>query len=432
MKTETSSTNSSSSINLIALLISSAMIGVLVGLVSAAFLRFLDWSTHLLWQELPHQIAPQGSPTAYTLIICTLGGLIVGVCQKYLGNHPPSLQETLQEFRKTGRIEYKHLPNGIVNVLASLVFGGSLGPEAGLTDMIGGLATWFGDFRARHHYVRRALTYAAVSAGLAFLGSPIGGAFLTSESSEDEILPPFPKFLPALVGACAGFGGFIWFMGYTLGGFSHLPSPTERQPVNLLLAIPVALVGAAAGLGYHFSSLFLKKFFSPLAQQPVLRGLFGGLGLGILGSFLPLTLFSGEHDFRFLVEQGAQLGFAVLFLTGLAKMFANALCLTTGWKGGIIFPLIFSGASLGLACSVLFPVIPPIVGVAGGMAATTVTILRQPLAVIVIALGIMRAETAGVIVVATLVGYTLTQPFFPPRKTHVVSEKIASASQPNQ
>ena len=395
-----------------AFLLSSILIGFIVGIASALFLRFLDWNIHFLWEVLPQWIAPNNEIPFYALIVCTIGGTIIGLCQKYLGNHPPSLAETLATFRKTGRVEYKHLPHGIVNVLVSLIFGGSLGPEAGLTDMIGGLVTWLGDLRKQHNYIKRILTQAAMSAGLAFFGSPLGGAVLTFETSDGDILPRIQNFLPSLLGTCAGFAGFVWAMGNSLGKNFIFPAEMA-QPVNMLLAIPVALIGAGGGMIFHLLSTQLNKYFSPLASRPLLRGIIGGVGLGIMGSLMPLTLFSGEHELRVLIDESAKMGFLLLFVLGVAKMLATTLCLATGWKGGIIFPPMFGGAALGLACSVLFPAIHPMVGVTAGMAATTAVIMRQPVAVIIILLGILRGETAGVIVVATLVGYTVTMPFFP-------------------
>jgi H+/Cl- antiporter ClcA len=201
-------------------------------------------------------------------------------------------------------------------------------------------------------------------------------------------------------------------MGDNLGKNFAFP-PAVSQPLNMLLAVPIAVVGAAGGMVFHFSSIQLNKYFAALANRPVLRGILGGVGLGIMGSLLPLSLFSGEHELRILIDESAKMGFVLLLVLGVVKMVVTTLCLASGWKGGIIFPPMFGGAALGLACSLLFPVIHPMVGVTAGMAATAAVIMRQPLAVIIILLGILRGETAGVIVVATLVGYLITMPFFP-------------------
>ena len=73
----------------------------------------------------------------------------------------------------------------------------------------------------------------------------------------------------------------------------------------------------------------------------------GGLILGVLGTVLPLTLFSGEEQMAELTE--TYLGFApwVLILTGVAKLFLTNVCIQSGWRGGHFFPVIFCGVSIG-------------------------------------------------------------------------------------
>ena len=84
----------------------------------------------------------------------------------------------------------------------------------------------------------------------------------------------------------------------------------------------------------------------------------GGLGMGIIGAFLPLTLFSGEAETVELIGRSAEIGVAMLIVLGIAKLFATSLLLATGWKGGYIFPIMFTGVAMGLAASLLFPDIP--------------------------------------------------------------------------
>jgi len=54
-----------------------ALLGGAVGAVSAGFLHFIEWAQELLWQVLTPGLPLQ------SLVICTLGGLLVGLCQRY-------------------------------------------------------------------------------------------------------------------------------------------------------------------------------------------------------------------------------------------------------------------------------------------------------------------------------------------------------------
>lgn len=55
----------------------------------------------------------------------------------------------------------------------------------------------------------------------------------------------------------------------------------------------------------------------------VWRGLIGGVGMGIIGLLLPLTLFSGE-------EQTAEIGFIMLIVLALSKLLVTSLLLASG------------------------------------------------------------------------------------------------------
>ena len=85
-----------------------------------------------------------------------------------------------------------------------------------------------------------------------------------------------------------------------------------------------------------------------------MRGFIGGLGLGIAGALLPLVLFSGEAETLEVINHAAEIGTLMLIVLALVKLFITTLCLTTGWKGGYIFPTMFAGAALGMAAHLIF------------------------------------------------------------------------------
>ena len=397
-----------------ALLIWSAGIGFVVGLVTAIVMRILGWGIDILWHRLPHMISPNHEFSIYPLLVCTIGGLLVGLCQHYLGDHPQPFEKSLARFRETGRFEYRYLPHGQITTLISLIFGGSLGPEAALVDLVGGLSTFLTEKYSQRRRMRRALRYASISGMLAALfRSPIGGAVLPLEEPGQERLSGFWRIIPGLVAAIFGLAAFLWLAG---GLFGEIVTDAPRdfwEAGDLLWAIPVALVGTGGGTFYVLLHRHLPKITSPLTDRKIIRGLIGGIGLGILGSWMPLTLFSGQHEFETLVNQGMEMGVFALLLLAAAKLLATNLCLSTGWKGGHIFPLMFSGAALGLACHAAVPALHPLVAVVAAMSAATVVVLRQPIAVILIMVVMIQIQFVAVVTLATLLGYLLTRPLFP-------------------
>ena len=141
-----------------------------------------------------------------------------------------------------------------------------------------------------------------------------------------------------------------------------------------------------------------------LKAHLVLRGLIGGLGMGIIGVLLPLTLFSGEEQTLDLIYHASEIGFWMLILLAASKLIATSLLLATGWKGGYIFPIMFAGVALGMVGKLLFPGIPTAVTVAATLAGALVAALRAAsLFAALFTLVLVQAETAPVVALAVIV-----------------------------
>jgi H+/Cl- antiporter ClcA len=140
----------------------------------------------------------------------------------------------------------------------------------------------------------------------------------------------------------------------------------------------------------------------------IVRGFIGGLGLGIAGALLPLTLFSGEAQTHEVITHAAEIGAAMLIVLALVKLFITSLCLATGWKGGYIFPTMFAGAALGMAAHLIFPAIPEAVAVAAAMGGTMVATMKAPIFSALFVTVLVQIEASPVIAIAVIVGALAT------------------------
>jgi hypothetical protein len=95
------------------------------------------------------------------------------------------------------------------------------------------------------------------------------------------------------------------------------------------------------------------------------------------------VLFSGQTDLGALISNGANYSAGTLLLILLCKGIAYALALA-GFRGGPVFPAMFLGAVMGIALSHL-PGLPLIAGVAIGIGAMCVVMLRLPLTSVLLA-----------------------------------------------
>jgi H+/Cl- antiporter ClcA len=386
-----------------------ALLGLITALVTFAFVALVHQGTHLLWEEAA--LALNMDPRLFTIVVCALGGLLVGLLVKLFGDHTGIFAEVMQEFGKTGRFDYRNAPGIVITAFVSLVAGGSLGPEAPLADASGGIGTLMADKLKLNEQETRTLGYSGISGMLAaFITSPFGGALLGLESSQGETTGRMAYFwvlFPSLVSSGVATIVFVLLSGAFFETLYRFPAYDPRL-TDLFYAAPLGLIGGAVGLLFMISLQRLKGLFEFMKSRVVLRGVIGGLGMGLIGALLPLTLFSGEAETVELIARAAEIGVAMLIVLGFAKLFATSLLLATGWKGGYIFPIMFSGVALGMALSLLFPGIPVPVAVAATMAGALVAALKAPLFAALFTSALVQKETGAVIAVAVVVSALLT------------------------
>ncbi|MCJ7512091.1 MAG: chloride channel protein [Anaerolineales bacterium] len=391
------------------LLVLVALLGLVSASITFGFIALVDQGTQLVWQQLA--LALGIDPRLFTLLICTLGGLLVGLLVKLFGDHNGIFAEVMLEFGKTGRFDYRHAPGIVITAFVSLISGASLGPEAPLADACGGISTLLSDRLKLDDQETRTLGFSGVSGMLgAFITNPFGGALLGLESARGG--PGGKKtyfwvLFPSLLSSAVATVVFVMLTGVFFDTLYQFPAYTPRL-ADLLYAAPLGLVGGLAGVLFMVSLGRLQRLFQPMKGRLVLRGLIGGLGMGIIGALLPLTLFSGEAGTLDLITQAAELGAVMLIVLSLSKLLATSLLLATGWKGGYIFPIVFASVALGLAVNLLFPAIPVAVTVAATMAGALVAALRAPLFAALFTLAMVQAETSPAVAVAVVASALLT------------------------
>ncbi len=386
-----------------------ALLGIISALVTFTFVVLVDQGTRLIWEQSAEALGID--PRLFTILVCSIGGLAVGLLVKLFGDHNAIFADLMQEFGKTGRFDYRHAPGIAITAFVSLISGASLGPEAPLADACGGLGTLVSDRLKLDDQESRAMGYSGVSGMLAsFITNPFGGALLGLESAQGGVTGKqayFWELFPSLLASAVSTVVFVLLSGKFFETLYKFPQYTPRL-ADMVYAVPLGLLGGVVGVLFMLSLRRMQRFFLVMKGRVVLRGLLGGLGMGIIGALLPLTLFSGEEETVDLINHAAEIGVVMLIVLGLVKLFATSLLLATGWKGGYIFPIMFASIALGLALDILFPSIPVAVCVAATTAGALVAALRAPLFAALFTLVLVQKETAAVIAVAVVVSALLT------------------------
>ncbi len=111
---------------------------------------------------------------------------------------------------------------------------------------------------------------------------------------------------------------------------------------------------------------------------------------GLEGHGTSLVLFSGENSLAPLIQDADSFTVGALVALVVCKGLAYSFSLS-GFRGGPIFPAMFIGAAGGIALSHL-PGLPMIAGVAMGIGAVAVTILRLPMTSVLLTSLFLQAD----------------------------------------
>lgn len=272
------------------------VLAVPISLLMAVYLYAVARGTNLLWDIVPQTLLPGLDIRIYTILVATLAGLLVGVVMRYLGH---TGEKTLQqELTEEGRVDHRGLPGLLIGAVIALAAGASLGPEGPLAHVGGGIATWWSERRKHPVEVKRVVSLGGIAAVFGpFLGTPLGGAFLSIEFTG---LLNFPLYVNFIAGTLATLIGFLVIQSvssYSIAGLYNFPDPGYRH-VYLLYAVGLGLVGVVHAFVFKFVFAVTKRLTAPLQKWTVLKTLLGGLLFGVIGAFLPLTLFSGESEWE--------------------------------------------------------------------------------------------------------------------------------------
>jgi len=365
-------------------------------------------------------------------MICTLGGLVVGLLAV-------NLQSVgMPDFIAKQRSSTESLP-GLRPYLAPLLllslltstFGFSVGPEAPMV-VAGGLvgsawSQWL--YGASDDASARVMAFAGAAGALtAFIGMPVAGALFVLEITRPSAglnKEAYDALTPAVCASCASLitaKSLLAPAAPICGHFAYgLVGDALTGRALAAIALGAGVGGAVIGRGFVLLVAALRKAMWPVApaeetcevdrrwcgprtRHVLVKGAVG-LCVGVLGRYFPQALFWGEGSLQPVLDGGRtalgdvwpglsaamcaravvsvsspwQTGAAALQV-GAAKLVAIALACAGGFPGGIIFPLFFAAAAIAHSLVAIVPSALMPVWVMSLMTATLSAVTRTPLA----------------------------------------------------
>lgn len=356
-------------------------LGAGVGLLVSAFIWGVVAVKNLVWSQSAWNYSGW-----LVFFICLVGGLVVGCINQFEHNKSSQAHDLDEVFQEVENIEQNELPSASHIVrrvglgIASLGFGGPLGPEAPLIEIASQMS-------ARLASVLRIARFEAVQISVAgalgaLFGAPL--ALATDEATHSEKPSPqahrFIQLGPEII---AGVTAFIVFKKLLPGdGFHSFTGDSGPDNsligMNLLwVAVAALLVGCVVRAFQSALPRVRRVTVSHVPGGAITAGLLGGAVLGVGGMTNKLVLFSGHHEIQELVDEHRKWSFLLGIM--LLKIVVLLACLAGGWFGGQIFPMAFIGAALSLAVGDIVGSHASLMLAGVGFVAASTVGLRKPL-----------------------------------------------------
>jgi H+/Cl- antiporter ClcA len=408
------------------LLVIAAIIGAPVSAAAYFFLALVSKMQGWIFTDLPKGLGFHAEPLWWPILPLLLAGVLVALTIRYLpgqGGRSPADGFKAGE----GPPSPIELPGIVLAAFATLCLGVVLGPEAPLIALGGGLGVVAVRLVKRDAPARTRTVVAAAGSFAAIstlLGSPLTGAFLLMEASglggSMMELVLVPGLLAAGVGSLIFVGLDAWTglgtFSLAIPGLPHVGAPTLAE---FGWALAVGVLAVPFGLAIRWLGLLLRPHVE--RRMMLLTPLVGLAVAGLAIAFAAGTgkgssevLFSGQSALGPFVSNSASYTVGALILLLACKGLAYGVSLS-GFRGGPTFPALFLGAAGGVALSHL-PGLPLVDGVAVGIGAMSVVMLRLPLTSVLLASLLLATDGLAVmplVIVAVVVAYVLSARFTP-------------------
>lgn len=399
------------------------VIGLLCGLLVAT-ISSLSELAHSLLFNIPFDAKLSATGTISwqrTLAIPAIGGAILAFVAWIVGGR-------LKGQQMADAVEANALYGGRVSMRGSLLisiqtllsngFGGSVGLEAGYTQICSAFSSYFGrKLSARRSDMRLLVACGASGAISAAFSAPLGGTFYAFET----VLGAYTSanLVPVIASAVVSWLVARRLTDHTFLMISGFPTPVSVEMIGQCVLIGV--ICAFASIILMVAVAFSERLFQRLKFfRGALRPVIGGALLGAMALLTPTVLGAGHGAMQIMLVSNPT--WLLLTTTILLKMMASAVSLGSGFRGGLFFASLLLGAMIGMLYSAVATMVNPDLALQPGTAAIAALaalgtgVIGAPFSMICLALettgefsvtvGAVVASSVTALIVRELFGYS--------------------------
>jgi H+/Cl- antiporter ClcA/predicted transcriptional regulator len=337
-----------------------ALVGVLGGLVAYLLYDLIAFFTNLAYfHEWSIRFrSPEGTSLgAWAILIPAAGGLVIGFMARYgsekiKGHGIPEAMEAVLVARS--RIDPRVAILKPLSAAIAIGTGGPFGAEGPIIQTGGALGSVLGQLVSTTAAERKVLLACGAGAGMAAtFNTPIAGVILPIELLLFEFRSR--SFIPLVIASTLATSVRTVFLGqrsmFTMSAVDF--DILRGMPFYLLLGLLCGIVA----VGFTKALYWVEDQFDRLPIADLWHPAIGGLGLGVIGFFIPRVLGVGYDTISEILNN--QLTWKLLVLIALFKGLALLISLGSGTSGGLLAPMFMSSAALGGAFAIFVNHIVP-------------------------------------------------------------------------
>jgi H+/Cl- antiporter ClcA len=325
-------------------------IGIAAGLIAYLLLKLIGLFTNLFFfhrfsaeftSPMTHHLG------AWVILLPVGGGIVVGLMAKYgtskiKGHGIPEAMEAVLTNRS--RIHPKVAILKPLSVAVAIGTGGPFGAEGPIIQTGGAVGSLVGQLVHMTAVERKVLLACGAGAGMsATFNTPIAGVILAIELLLFEFRTR--SFIPLVVASTLATATRFVVMGRS--AMFEFGAVDFGIPANLPYYILLGVVCGFAAVGFSRALYWVEDRFEQMPIDDLWWPALGGLGLGIIGFFMPRVLGVGYDTISDILND--RLALNLLLGIMVFKALALLVSLGSGTSGGLLAPMFMTSAAMGAA-----------------------------------------------------------------------------------